>query len=490
MPQSEININSQNNGLITQFRAWFTNLFARSRNYFVNIGTREVLPDVDAETAICEGFNASAAVYAIVEKDANKFASIPRLLVDAKLEKLRKKLPIKYKALAQTTPVSNKLADLLKRPNPYQGQAAFFKITRAFYNITGESFIWLNRGDLPDNTELDDTAAMLYPILEMYILPSNMMRIVPDPENYYGVIGYIFVYAGVEIPIRKADIIHWKKTNLTFDPINKTHLRGMSPLKPGAATLQQNKDSTLSSVRMYQNDGAKGFIFGKNNPKMTPQQESDIRAVINRKINNNDIKGAVAVINGDWGYTDLGNNSVDMELIEGNQWTWKTLCALWGVPYQMFDPSVTYANLEFAQKNWITNDIIPATQELDDELNRILLRAFAMEGRFVIQCDYSKLAELQEDLAQMNAWLLTAWWFTPNEKREMQGAEPLGKEFDEPWLPQGLTPLSVLQQQQENSMSGVDELMNQVAEMQYGKNGKNGNGAQKNGSEAKKQPVI
>jgi phage portal protein BeeE len=428
--------------------SWFTSLFNRARGWrMFNVGAREVLPDINAERAITEGYNANAAVYSIIKTDAEKFASIPRYVGDAKkLQEKRKKVPLQFKALMKAEPVmfnsiKQTLDNLLNRPNQYQGQAAFFKTVRSYFKNCGEGFIWLNRGDI---TGLTDMQIALLPVLEMYPLPSYRMKVVPDDENMWGVSGYLLFAGGVDIPFRKGEIIHWKDTNLLFDTVTKEHLRGMTPLKPGAATLQQNNDATHSSIRMYQNDGAKGVLYDKALAKPTPTQEAQIRGVIDRKINNNDVKGAVAALQGEWGFLDLGKTSVDLDLLNGKQMSWKELCFLFQVPYELFDSATTYTNKLQAQKGWVTNSIIPASKELDDELNRVLLRAFALEDKFIIQCDYSQLPEMQADMKALTEWLKEAWWIKPNEKRDLMGwekddAEPL---MDEYWVPNNLTPMS------------------------------------------------
>jgi HK97 family phage portal protein len=446
MAQSERIIKKESTS--RQILSWFTSLFNRAKGWRVwNIGVREVLPDIDAEKAVTDGYNANDAVYSIIKTDAEKFASIPRYVADAKkLEEKRRKVPLQYKALMRAEAINagmskDALSKLLNRPNPYQGQAAFIKTVRSYYKTCGEGFIWLNRGD---TDELTDEQIALLPVLEMYPLPSYRMEIIPDPENLWGVSGYLLDAGGTKIPFKKSEIIHWKDTNLTFDTTTKEHLRGMPPLKPGAATLQQNNDATHSAIRMYQNDGARAAIYNKDLSKATPTQETQIRNVIDRKLNNNGVKGAVAALQGEWGVIDLSKSAIDMDLLKGKQMSMMMLCFLFGVPYTLFDPNTAWANSEWQQKNWVSNRIMPASTELDDELNRVLLRAFALEGKFIIQCDYSQLPEMQADMKALTEWLKEAWWIKPNEKRDLMGWE---KDEDEPlmdqyWVPNGLTPIS------------------------------------------------
>ena len=83
-----------------------------------------------------------------------------------------------------------------------------------------------------------------------------------------------------------------------------------------------------------------------------------------------------------------------------------------------------------------------------------LLRA---EGQLLIQCDYTELPEMQQDMKALTDWLKDAWWIYPNEKRELQGYEkstdPL---MDEAWVPNNLTPMS------QSQGDGFDQMLNDL----------------------------
>jgi HK97 family phage portal protein len=408
-----------------------------------NIGTREVYADVNAQKAIDSGFNANTAVYSIVMKDAQKFGSIPRYVYDAKL--------MEEKAYSEGSVLRNDLSVLLNRPNDDESQDAFFAKVRASYKVSGEAFIWLNRGDVRQSydpatnsfIDRDSKDYMRQPVLEMYVLPPSRVNPVPDPGNVFGgVLGYIFDLDGAQHPLRKEDIIHWKSTTLNWDATMRTHLRGMPALTPGYKSLQNNNDATDAATRMYQNDGAKGVLSNESMGSMTPTQQSQVKNLIDTKINNNDVKGAVAALQGKWAYHAI-NGSVDMQLLEAKKFSWQELSFLFDVPYELFDPETTFANKEQAQKGWVSNSIIPACKQLDGELNRMLLVAFGLENKAFIAADYSELPEMQLDLAAMATALAPTWWLTPNEKRMRMEEEPIeDPQMDEVWVPSGITPLS------------------------------------------------
>jgi hypothetical protein len=80
-----------------------------------------------------------------------------------------------------------------------------------------------------------------------------------------------------------------------------------------------------------------------------------------------------------------------------------------------------------------------------------------LEDKFIIQCDYSQLPEMQADMKALTEWLKEAWWITPNEKRDLMGYEKSNEPMmDEYWVPNGLRPLS------QAGGDGFDEMLNEL----------------------------
>ena len=446
-------------GLINNIRRGWNNVLGRGKMGGVTgiIGRTEVIPDFDQTKAIDDGFCASTWLYAIISKNAKKFGSIPRYLYDEKklLQEKDGKVRFYTKAAKPDMLFESDLNKLLDRPNEYQGGSQFFALLYAFYLSTGEGFIWLNRGDNAQRydpktdtlVDRSDKELDAMPVLEMYVLPTQNVNVLKDPNNVFGISGYELEVAGTKIPIRKGDIIHWRDINLKFDVSTGVHLRGFTRMKAGDKTIQESKDIAKSSVRMVQNDGAKGILFSEDlkADDVTPQQESDIRRVVNAKINDNDIKGAVALLMGSkWEYIDLAFTSVDLNLVEAKVKNAEELCALWDTPHLMFvSTSATLANLEGTTRNWVNNSIIPAVKELDELLTLRLSAPYQLQNKARIASDFSELPEMQQDVNKLVDTLSKAWWVTPNQKLIAMGyeasTEPL---MNEVWVPSGIQPLS------------------------------------------------
>lgn len=399
------------------------------------IGTTEVYSPIEQETAISRGFNANTAVYSIVKKYAKKAASIDRYLED--------------KSTEDPYPNSHPLMMLLKRPNPNQSDHAFFKLVFGNYKLFGEAFIWLNRGDelLAVNGvgELYERTPQEYsrqPVLEMFVIPANHIVVIPDPDDPFNTVGYR-LRNRPDVYFRKEDMIHWMDINLDWDEFSRPQLRGMTPLKPGYKTLAADNAATDSMVRMFQNDGAKGALANKTIAPMTPKQETQLNQVMGEKINNKEVKNAIAAFQGDWTYLNFGLTSVDMETLNGREFIYKEFCFLFDVPYGFFDSHTPYAEKQLAARDWISGSIKPDCQELDGELQRVLFIAFGLTDATARICsDFDDLPEMQEDKAKQAEWLMKVWPITPNEVREALDYEPSpDPKMDEAWVPSGFMPV-------------------------------------------------
>ncbi len=417
---------------------------------FQQFGQAPVYPDGKVETFIKDAYCGNASVFSIVNMAARKFSFIPRYVMqieDEEAVKQYKRLERRYtdigarykiekiKKKAYNQEVSGKgaaaLEKLLKRPNEREGQDAFFFGVYVSYKIAGEAFIWLNRGDVKYTTDefgnfVDDGSIDKLPVLEMFLLPPYLVEIIPTKEDVWGIEKYQINLNGRMVDIRKNDIIHWKTFNPTFDTFTREHLRGLAPLNAGNKILTMDEDSTDAAVAMYQNGGARGILAEKSLRNITPTQKAALEEITAKRINNKDLKSSIANIQGDWVYLDIGKDSVDMQLLDGNDKAFAKLCHLFGVPPGLFLIDQTYENQRSNRKRMLSELIIPDCASFNDEMNRALLPAFGLK-RDTIEPDYSELPEMQEDMKDMIEYLKDSP-ITPNEFRDALGYEMITQE--------------------------------------------------------------
>jgi HK97 family phage portal protein len=447
-------------------------------------GGMPVYPDPDVERFL-EAYTENAAVYSIVNLAARKFSFIPRYLVveeDEEQEKSYKRLlkqgqflkAQKVKTKAYSTPQGKagpeSLEALLARPNPTYGQDLFYYSIYVSYKICGEAFVWLNRGDI-EGME-DDTADQM-PVLEMYWLPADLVTIIPDPLDVWGVMGYELDIDGKRAFVRKSDVIHWKTFNPFFDGTTREHLRGLLP--PINKILQQEEDSTDAAVAMYQHGGARGVLTEKSLKNISVEQKTKIEEITSKRINNKDLKSSIANLQGDWAYIDIGKDSVDMQLLEGNDKAFAKLCHAFGVPPGLFLIDQTYENQRSNRKRMLSELIMPDCASFNDEMNRLLLPAFGLKGQ-KIEPDYSELPEMQEDMKDMIVTLKDAP-ITKNEFREAIGYDPLPvEEMDKVFVTSNEVPI--------DEIGEMDKILNAGPNGQG--NRENSNGKVSNNGQGKK----
>jgi len=434
---------------------------------------REIWPDINARSSIEQGYADNTAVFSIVTFDSEKFASIPRYLYNAKV--MDKDT---YTERITEGSQYDDLLNLLQNPNSEMTQSEFYELVRIYYLCCGEAIVWLNRGDvaekyIPASVATDGSYIQeqfvqrtpeeikQMPVLEMWVLPPGWVGVIPDPTNLFAPLGYWLDKGGTKYPISKDDVIHWKRPNPVYDPINLGHLRGLAPLKVGRRTLQENVDATASMDRMFKNDGSKGVLVNENIrwDQLDEEQKQDLIDTIDSRINNNDVKGAVATLGGKWSYLDIAKRSIDETLLEGKKFTWQELCFLFKTPYELFDGKTQYNNKIEAQKGWVSNTIWPNCKRLDEKMTKALAISFNLKGKVVICSEVSALPEMQKDIAALITAFSNAWYLPTNAKLVALGYEPNKNAlFNEPWVPDGVRPLSEVEK--ENTFVNQDRQQN------------------------------
>ncbi len=372
------------------------------------VGGRAVYPATDSETLISQAYSANAAIYTIVSYTSKKFAAVPRGVFkdDQKGQKAYRsnlKNGKLYEAKKAIKSIGDEILDseyqrLMKRPNPLMGSDSFLEAVYLSKEILGEAFIWVNRGDSP----VEGDARYTIKPLELWVLPAQYVEIISEENDFFGIRSYVLNANGTRVPLFKEDVIHWKTYNPNFDAATRSHLRGFSPLKAGNKLLTADDASKDAMVAMFQNDGAKGIVYNETLDNLTDSQKESIRGVVNAKVNNRDVKGAVATLQGKWGYIDLGKSSVDLDLMNSQDMTFARLCNLFRVSPNLFIAGQTRDNLREARKDLVTNKLMPDALSLDDELNRVLAKSFG--GQMYVS-DFSTLPEMQYDMGEMNTIL-------------------------------------------------------------------------------------
>ena len=103
--------------------------------------------------------------------------------------------------------------------------------------------------------------------------------------------------------------------------------------------------------------------------------------------------------------------------------------------------------------------------KIKDELNRWLVPAFG--DKLFIDFDYSNISELQEEMDSVVKQMSSAWWVTPNEKRQAMnyGVDEDSSEMNDYYVPVNLMPLK--NDTIEDEVKSVDIDYNNIKTREY-----------------------
>jgi len=421
------------------------------------LGTSIVMQDANDLTYIREGYQRNATIYSIInlitkasttipfqiyevnnETSAKQYKSITSGIMDGnamyKANILRKRAFTELK----DTPLEN----LLNRPNPEQSFSTFLQELIAFGKLTGNRYIY---GVKPETGPNSDKFGQLY------VLPSQLVQIVSD-GLLEPVAGYRIIY-NATVEVAPEDICHIKDFNPDYNSAG-SNLYGQSPLRAGLRVLTANNEAVTTGVKYLQNQTSRGMLVDKEGT-ITQVQAQQLKQNFRRQYQGSENAGDVIVSSKDLSWVNFGLSAADLSLIEQYNATVKDLCNIYNIPVQLLNntDSTTYNNMKEAKKAMYQNAVIPELIKIRDELNRWLVPQFGQN--LYLDFDFTMISEMQEEVDKLVSQLNTAWWISPNEKRDAMNypIDEVNAFMNDYFIPANLTPQNVSIDSLENPKS-------------------------------------
>lgn len=396
---------------------------------------------------IQDGYQRNATVYSIVNLITKAASTVPFQIYKVKSNNTFKQ----YKAMTAGTLDGNALvkANLLKsktfeiadvpaleklltHPNQYQSYASFITDLIAFGKLTGNRYIW---GLGPDG----GPNAGKY--TELHVLPSHLVEIVSG--------GYLNPIAGYKLEFNPTDTIdpqsvcHIKDFNPEYNSAG-SNLYGQSPLKAGFRVLTANNEATVSGVKYLQNQTARGMLIDKEGT-MSSVQADALKQKFKKQYGGSQNAGDVIITPTALEWVNFGLTATDLGLIDQYNASIKDLCNIYNVPVSLLNntDASTFNNVKEAKKALYQNAVIPELIKIRDDLNRWLVPMYGED--LYLDFDFSVITELQEEQDKVVAQMNTAWWITPNEKREAMsyGRDEENDMMNDYYIPANLQPSSI-----------------------------------------------
>lgn len=414
------------------------------------------------DTYYDEGWLNSSTVFAIVNRIANKAASVPRY--QYKVKKGNEKAVTEYKALmSQYDPKAmveagrlqrkamevvsgnDPINKILKAPNPEMSINQFIYFVIANKLVYGGCPIYGNKG------------AVGNAILALYPFNNHFIQLVPTP-TLLGVQSAKLItnIGGYDLTPENLYIVKFEDIELKQDG---SHLYGHSPLKSALRILQSSNQATETQLSMFRFRGKDGVFTPENVETMgmfsdvviRDEMRTDIDNIMGKE--NGQATGRKAFVNAMLKYQSFGMDAEELKIIESIQEMDKALCNVYNFPPILLNTEgTTYANMPAARKDLLFECAMPHVQDIDDMFNEFLLPSHGItNGERFIASDYSAMPEAQEDMKLQAEWMAKLGVFTANEVREVTKYEGLAlPNMDEPLVSSSMMPISQVGMTDEN----------------------------------------
>ena len=374
-----------------------------------------------------QGYQACVDVFACVDWIARAISGIPLLLYTKPRIKGGERKEVE----------NHPVLDLLRRPNPGQGQAAFIDALLRYYLISGNSY--------PEAVMVDGLPRELYALR-----PDRIQVLVGDIKNQ--IKGYRYDAGGQKQDFVNGEVLHLK----TFHPTDDFY--GLSPIEIAAIQIDMSNAGSASNAKLLQNDlrPAGLFLFEK---EMTEEQRKEFKASMKDSYLDVSNKGLPLVLDGKADYRQLSVTSKDADFIELDRAITRKICRVYSLPPELIGDAAnkTYSNYKEARLAGYMEVALPIAFWLRDELNNWLLRKYEKVSRegeigsqpqYELDWDLDKVEALQEKKSEAYARMAGAWWTTINEKRVACGYdEQLGGGIC--LIPMGMTEYDLTKEERE-----------------------------------------
>src|SRR6056297_2953463 len=387
-----------------------------------------------------KGYNINSFIYSIISKQSTKTSSIPYYVKSIIDDNNKKKLDnIFYSTKQDLTPLqrlqckkleskaySEDYMNLpLERPNATQTWREFHYLYKTFLKITGNVFIYEVSPDEGLNAKVPKG---------VYILPSQYIEIITkkNPEKlmpYENPIDHYELWYGSEnIKFSAEKVYHIKYSNPNFDEQGKS-LYGFSPLRACLRNIYSSNSAIDSNIKTLLNNGAFGFIFGKN-ADFKENQAKELRERLIEMDDSPERLAKITTLSSEIGFQRINLTTDELKPFEYLDFDQKQIASCLNYPNVLLnnDKGAKYDNVKQFRKQVITDDIKPDLMLLEEGFWGMFLKKFKGYDKTCIVYDVSELPEMQEDTEKLVEWsakLLDRGVINRNDLRELVHFEKL-----------------------------------------------------------------
>ncbi len=326
-------------------------------------GKASTRADWDPETATREGYNASAIVYACVEKRAKLIASVPWRVYTKDAD-------------GELVPApSSTLQALIDNPNPGQSFYELIYNVSQSLDLAGQAFASKLRAGMRDEPQ------------ELWYLPPSKMKIAKGGTRL------VDYYQYDRTRIEATDMIMFRMPN----PSDAVF--GMPVLMAAGRATDVDRESGIWQKVSLENRGSADINI-KLPDTATEEQVAQVKKTYNDQQTGARNARKALITNAD--VQQMGMNAVEMDFVASRRAIWTEICAVFGMSLSNLGMTedVNLANADAMNKALWENTIIPQLELIKRQLNHQLARDFE-DGKYTVLPDLSGVEALQENRTEL-----------------------------------------------------------------------------------------
>lgn len=384
----------------------------------IHEGTVNVMPD-NPDAYLEQGYSANTTVYSVIDR-------VDKMRKQARLRLMQRDSTGKVKEVDK-----HDLLKFTKRVNSHTTTDDFISEHLIYYLTVGENFIYK-----PKISSGVDKGK----VIEMFTLPVTDVEII-EGDFLNPVKGYR-LETNTDMPFLPEEVYHAKMFNPNYRKERSMH--GLSPLRAAARTVSRLNEGEITQLKQLQNQGAPYILTreqqvgAQTQSRLTDAQILDLQEKVKKSSKDNH-RGLPLILKDKFSKLDLGQKLADLELIESSAAGVIALCAVYGLPPELFGyGQKTYNNMATARKSAWTDCIMPNLDVVAQVFNATTIYGTPYETENLFwDFDYSEVEELQEGLKEMVEWMKKAGW-SLNEVRVATGKPKIDNPLaDEPIVNMG-----------------------------------------------------
>ena len=305
--------------------------------------------------------------------------------------------------------LSSPLLDLLRRPNPLQSGADWWKTRVGYLLLSGNSYdervvgaarpteLWPLR---PDRISVEKGRSGL-PAAFIYRMNNATVR-----------------YRADEIT-GDSDILHTK----LFNPLDDTY--GMSPVEAAAYAVDQHNGAMNWIQALLQNAARpSGALVVDKDVSLSAEEFNRLSAEIERRHSGSENAGRPMLLEGGMDWKPMGFSPVDMEIIRIKDSSARDISLAFGVPPLLLNipGDNTYANYREARLGFYEDTVLPFVHFLATELSTWLGPFF---GDVELRPNKDRIEAIADKRTKLWEMADNSDDLTLNESRELKGFDPL-----------------------------------------------------------------